>query len=196
VLVRIRCLAENGLTTLMVLHDFLSKRLVPLQDRPRLTWMYTGVNDIMRLHHRPGSSLDEDLLAASLKALTTDQFLAELVVPLAVCEPICVNQVVRTPLLAAMPTLDDVNIASVQRGDLSHDVVILGAGGLGGAARGRSRGGGLAGGRGGISADDQGGGPDSGGPACGRGGSPVGDRGGAPAGGSNPALVLGKGKDK
>jgi hypothetical protein len=60
VLVRIRCLAENGLTTLMVLHDFLSKRLVPLQDRPRLTWMYTGVNNIMRLHHRPGD-IDEDL---------------------------------------------------------------------------------------------------------------------------------------
>jgi hypothetical protein len=33
VLDRIQYLAENGLTSLMVLHDFLSKRLVPLQDR-------------------------------------------------------------------------------------------------------------------------------------------------------------------
>jgi hypothetical protein len=30
---RIQYLAENGLTSLMVLHDFLSKRLMPLQDR-------------------------------------------------------------------------------------------------------------------------------------------------------------------
>jgi hypothetical protein len=33
VLDRIQYLAENGLTSLMVLHDFLSKRLMPLQDR-------------------------------------------------------------------------------------------------------------------------------------------------------------------
>jgi hypothetical protein len=66
-------LAENGVTSLMVLHDFLSKRLAPLQDRShRPAWMYTGVNDIMRLDHGPGSSLGDTLLAASLKALTTD----------------------------------------------------------------------------------------------------------------------------
>jgi hypothetical protein len=50
VLDRIQYLAENGLISLMVLHDFLSRCLMPLQDRPtRLAWMYTGVNDIMRL---------------------------------------------------------------------------------------------------------------------------------------------------
>jgi hypothetical protein len=62
VLDRIRYLAENGLTSLMVLHDFLSKCLTPLQDRPHPAWMYTGVNDIMQQDRRPGSSLDEDLL--------------------------------------------------------------------------------------------------------------------------------------
>jgi hypothetical protein len=62
----------------------------------------------------------------SLKALTTDQFLAELVVPPAVCEPICANQVARSALLAAMPTLDDIDIAPVQRGNLSRSVVIPG----------------------------------------------------------------------
>jgi hypothetical protein len=75
--------------------------------------MYTGVNDIMRLDRRPGSSLDTALLVASLKALTTDQFSVELVVPAVVCEPICVNQAARIALLAIMPTLDDVNIARV-----------------------------------------------------------------------------------
>jgi hypothetical protein len=78
-------LVKNGLTSLMVLHDFLSKHLTPLQDRPRPVWMYTGVNDIMRLDRGSVSSLDEDRLAVSLMALTTDQFLAELVVPPVVC---------------------------------------------------------------------------------------------------------------
>jgi hypothetical protein len=72
---RIQYLAENGLTSLMVLHEFLSRCLVPLQDRPaRPAWMYTRVNDIMRLKRDPGSSLDEALLAACLKALTTTSF--------------------------------------------------------------------------------------------------------------------------
>jgi hypothetical protein len=74
VLDQIRYLVKNSLTSLMVLHDFLSKCLVPLQDRPHPTWMCTGVNDIMRLDHRPGSSLDEDLLAVRLKVLTTYHF--------------------------------------------------------------------------------------------------------------------------
>jgi hypothetical protein len=103
----IQYLAENGLTSLMVLHDFLPKLLTPLQDRSlHVAWMYTGVNDIMRLDSGSGSSLDEVLLDASLKALTTDQFSAELVVTTAVCEPICTNQAARIVLLATMLTLD------------------------------------------------------------------------------------------
>jgi hypothetical protein len=75
--------------------------------------MYTGVNDIMRLDHGPGSSLDTALLVTSLKVLTTDKFSAELMVPPAVCEPICVNQAARTALLVIMPMLDDVDITLV-----------------------------------------------------------------------------------
>jgi hypothetical protein len=100
--------------------------------------MYTGLNDIMRLDRGPGSSLDEVLLAASLKALTMNQFSAELVVPPVVCDPICVNQVARTTLLAAMPTLDDVDIALVQRGDQSCGMVIPGVSGLVGSSHHRS----------------------------------------------------------
>jgi hypothetical protein len=161
VLDRIQYLAESGLTSLMVLHDFLSKRLAPLQDRAtRPAWMYTGVNDIMRLERGPGSSLNGELLAACLKALTIDQFSAELVMPPASCRAICLDQAARTVLLAMMPTLDDVDIAVVQRGDLSRGVTIPGAtvtGGLSGTTSGgrggklvgsSSAGGGLAGGRG------------------------------------------------
>jgi hypothetical protein len=114
VLDRIQYLAENGLTSLMVLHDFLSKRLAPLQDRPhRPAWMYTGVNDIMQLDRGPGSSLGDTMLAVSLKVLTMDQPSAKLVTPAASYEPLCVNQAVRTMLLAIMPMLDDVDIAPV-----------------------------------------------------------------------------------
>jgi hypothetical protein len=150
-------LAKNGLTSLMVLHDFLSRHLTPLQDRPCPAWMYTGVNDIMRLDRRPRTSLDEVLLAASLKALTTDQFSAELVVVTEVCEAICANQAAMTTLLATMQMLDDVDITLVQRGDQSCSVVLPRADGLVGATGGHGRGGGPAGGRGGI--------PASGGPA-------------------------------
>jgi hypothetical protein len=69
----------------------------------------------MRLDRGPGSSLGDTLLAASLKALTTDPPSAELMTPTVGCEPLYMNQAVRTALLAIMPTLDDVNIAPVQR---------------------------------------------------------------------------------
>jgi hypothetical protein len=133
----------------MVLHDFLSRRLTPLQDRAtRPAWMYTGVNDIMRLERGSGSSQDGELLAACLKALTTDQFSTELAMPPASCGAICMDQAARTALLAMMPTLDNIDIAVVQRGDLSRGVTIPGAtvtGGRGditsGGRGGRGRGG-------------------------------------------------------
>jgi hypothetical protein len=53
-------------------------------------------------------------------------------------------------LLAIMPTLDDIDIASVQRGDQSRGVVILGAGSLVGATGGHGRGGGPVCDRGGV----------------------------------------------
>jgi hypothetical protein len=144
VLDRIQYLAESGLTSLMVLHDFLSRRLAPLQDQAtRPAWMYTGVNDIMRLERGPGSSLDGELLATCLKALTTDQFSAELAAPPASCGAICLDQAARTALLAVMPTLDDIDIVVVQRGDLSRGMTIPGAAVTGG------RGGTTGGGRGG-----------------------------------------------
>jgi hypothetical protein len=181
VLDQIQYLAENGLTSLMVLHDFLSKRLMPLQDRPRPAWMYTGGNDIMRLDRGPGSSLDEGLLVAYLKALILDQFSTELVAPPAAYEPICMNQAVRMTLLAVMSMLDDVDIAMVQRGDQSHGMVIPGtdvSGGLGGAIGGH--GGVVVGGRAGVQAV----------------GGPTGNRGSGAAGSSGPAPAPSNGKEK
>jgi hypothetical protein len=144
VLDRIQYLAESGLTSLMVLHDFVSRRLAPLQDwATRPAWMYTGVNDIMRLERGPGSSLDSELLAACLKALTTDQFSVEIATPPASYGAICMDQAARTALLPTMPTLDDIDITVVQRGDLSCGVTIPGATVTGG--RGDTTGGGRGG---------------------------------------------------
>jgi hypothetical protein len=72
-----------------------------------------------------------------------------------------------------MPTLDNINIALLQRGDQSHDVVIPGVGILASATSGHGQGGGPVGCRGGISA---------------------GGRGGGPTGGSGPSLAPSKGK--
>jgi hypothetical protein len=178
---RIRYLAMNGLTSLMVLHDLISKHLSPLQDHPRPAWMYNGVNDIMQLDRGLRLSLDKGLLAACLKALTSDQFSAELMASPAPYEPICLNQVARTALLMVMPTLDNVDIIAVQRGDLSRGMAIPGtnvSGGLGGATS--SRGSIVIGGRGGSLA----------------GGGPAGGRGTGATVDSGPALALGKGKKK
>jgi hypothetical protein len=87
-----------------------------------------------------------------------------------------VNQAVRTSLLAIMPTLDDVDIAPVQRGDQSRGVVILGPGGPSSAAGGHGHGGILVGG----------------GPAGSRGGASAGCRGGATGGSSAVAPSKGK----
>jgi hypothetical protein len=173
----IQYLTKNGITSLAVLHDFLSKRLTPLQDRShRPAWMYTGVNDIMWLDRGPRSILGDTLLAVSLKALTTDQPSAELMMPAVGCEPLCTKQAVRTALLEIMPMLDNVDIALVQRADQSRGVVIPRSGSPGGAAGGH--------GHGGI--------PVGGGPAGSHSGAPVGGQGGA-AGGSS-AIAPGKGK--
>jgi hypothetical protein len=138
--------------------------------------MYTGVNDIMRLDRGPRSSLGDTLLAVSLKALTTDPPSAELMTPTAGYEPLYMIQAARTALLVIMSTLDDVDIAPVQRGDQSRGVVIPGPGGPGGVSSGH----------------DHGGVPAGGVPASSRSGASAGGRGGATGGSS--AAALGKGK--
>jgi hypothetical protein len=49
VLDRIKELAVGGLTSMHVLGDFLSRRVMPLQGRPRLCCWFTGSSDIGRI---------------------------------------------------------------------------------------------------------------------------------------------------
>jgi hypothetical protein len=85
-----------------------------------------------------------------------------------------------------MPTLDDVDIAPMQRGDQSRGVVIPELSGLGGATGGHGHGGDPRAGRGAV--------PTGGGLAGSRSGASASGRGGGPAGGSSPAAAPGKGK--
>jgi hypothetical protein len=164
----IQFLAESGLTSLMVLHDYLLKCIIALQARTRLAWVYTGVNDTTWLERGAGSSLDDGTLALSLTKLTPGSFLTDLVMPLTVYDPICMDQVARMELLRMMPTLDDVDITAVQRGDQTRGVQILGAdaagnqgsraaGGCGSGGRVvSSQSGGATGGRGSSTSDARG----------------------------------------
>jgi hypothetical protein len=59
-------LVEKGLTSIMVMHDLLSKRIAPLQQCARPAWLYTGENDTTRLERSRGSILDPDVLETML----------------------------------------------------------------------------------------------------------------------------------
>jgi hypothetical protein len=137
VLGRIRILAESRLSSMMVLHDYVLKRIAPLQECTRPTWLYTGVNDVTRLECDDGSTLGEEALALVMGKLSLDPSSHDIITPPASCQPLCMYQATRTLLLVAMHLMDDVGIAPIQRGDQSRGVYIAGtgtAGGQGGAA--------------------------------------------------------------
>jgi hypothetical protein len=111
VLGRIRILAERGLTSMMVLHDYVSKRIMPLQERTGPTWLYTRVNDVTWLERGDWSTLGEEALALVMGKLSPDPSSHDFVTPLASCQPLCMDQAARMLLLVVMPSLDDVGIA-------------------------------------------------------------------------------------
>jgi hypothetical protein len=115
-----------------VLHDYVSKHITPLQERTRPVWLYTGVNDITRLERDNGSTLGKEALALVMGKLSPDPSSHDFVTPPASCQPFCMDQAVRTLLLVAMPSMDDVGIAPIQRGDQSRGVQIHGTGAVGG----------------------------------------------------------------
>jgi hypothetical protein len=131
VVARIWFLAKKGLTSMMVLFDFLSKRIIPLQLRVRLAWLYTGENDTTWLERGRGPNLDLMVLYSMLLKMSTDPFSGDFINPLVPCMPICLEQTVRSLLLKKMPTLDDIDITAQQTGDQFHGVHILGTDAVG-----------------------------------------------------------------
>jgi hypothetical protein len=62
VLDRIKVLDTGGLTSMHVIGDLLKRRIAPLQKRPRLSYWFTGPNDIDRIQRGPGTDLSWDEL--------------------------------------------------------------------------------------------------------------------------------------
>jgi hypothetical protein len=57
---------------MMVLHDYVSKRVMPLQEHTYLACLYTGVNDVTRLERGHGSTLGEEVLVLVMGKLSPD----------------------------------------------------------------------------------------------------------------------------
>jgi hypothetical protein len=112
VLQRIHFLAEKGLTSMIVLHDFSSKRIATLQERAGPSWLYTRENGATRLERGPEMDLEPGVLHTMLLKMSTDPSSIGFLTPLAHCMPICTNQAIGSLLLKAMPTLDNIDIAA------------------------------------------------------------------------------------
>jgi hypothetical protein len=87
--------------------------------------MYTGENDTTWLERSHGADLDARVLETSLSKLSTDSSFTGFITPPMHYMPICMNQAMRSLLLKAMPTLDNIDIMIWQRGDPSHGMSIL-----------------------------------------------------------------------
>jgi hypothetical protein len=82
VLNRVKELARGGLTSMMVLGDFLKWQIAPLQQRTRMACMYTGSNDCCRIARGPGTDFTRAELEVAIRGMTGDTFSPEsLVLP-------------------------------------------------------------------------------------------------------------------
>jgi hypothetical protein len=89
VIERIRCLAGHGLSSMMVLSDFLSRCITPLQSCIRLAWQFIGEGNTTRLEHDHGSDLAPGVLRTLLGKLSLDPSSTNFVTPPSVRAPLC-----------------------------------------------------------------------------------------------------------
>jgi hypothetical protein len=128
VLYRIKKLARSGLTSMMVLGDFLKRRIAPLQQRSRMAYVYTGLNDCCRIARGPGGDFTRAELEAAIRAMTGEAFVLESLVLLSGVKALCEDQALRSTVLASMPTLDEGGLAIRQLGgDPNRGLQIPGA---------------------------------------------------------------------
>jgi hypothetical protein len=122
VIKRTKHLTSHGLLAMMLLPDFLSRRIATLQDRTCPARMYTGECDTTWLEHGHDSGLDQDVLGTQLARLSPDPSSINFITPLAACALMCSDQVARTRLLRKLCILDGINIATRERGDESQGI--------------------------------------------------------------------------
>jgi hypothetical protein len=101
---------------MMVLGNFLRRRIAHLQQRSRMSCMFTGVNDCSRIVRGAGSDLSGVELEVLIRAMTGEAYAPEsLVLPRGV-KALCEDQAMRTVVLASLPTLDEGGLAVRQVG--------------------------------------------------------------------------------
>jgi hypothetical protein len=111
VIERIKYLDDRGLSSMMVLSDFLSRRIAPLQSRIRPVCQFTWEGNTTRLERGCGSDLAPDVLRTLLGKLSPSPSSTDFVTPLLVCVPLCSDQVMQMRLLRELPILDENGIA-------------------------------------------------------------------------------------
>jgi hypothetical protein len=116
VLDRIKELAAGGLTLMHVVGDFLKRRVMPLQGRPRLCCWFIGPSDIGRIQRGPGTDLSWEALEVLVKGITGEAFIPESLIPPQGIPPLCEDPGLWTAVLAWLPTLDESGVAVRQTG--------------------------------------------------------------------------------
>jgi hypothetical protein len=111
VLDRVKVLARGGLTSMMVLGDFLRRRIAPLQQRSRMACMFTGVNDCSRIERRASTDLFDAELEVLIWGMTGEVYALELLVFLRGISALCEDQGMRTAIQVSLPTLDNGGLA-------------------------------------------------------------------------------------
>jgi hypothetical protein len=95
VLGRVKTLARGGLTSMMVLGDFLRRRMAPLQQRSRMACMFTGVNDYCRIVRGASTDLSSVELETSIRVMTGEAYTPEsLILPRGI-KALCEDQAMR-----------------------------------------------------------------------------------------------------
>jgi hypothetical protein len=89
---KIKHLMRHGMSVMMVLHDFLSRSIAPLQDCACPALMYTGEGDTTQQEHGRESDFTPDVLDALLGRLSPDPSSVDFVTPPVVCAPMCSDE--------------------------------------------------------------------------------------------------------
>jgi hypothetical protein len=100
---RVKTLARGGLTSMMVLGDFLRCRIAPLQQQSRMACMFTGVNDCSRIVRGASLDLSDAELEVLIRAMTGEAYAPELLVLPRGIKALCEDQAMRGPGVAADP---------------------------------------------------------------------------------------------
>jgi hypothetical protein len=133
ILDRIGELVVGGLTSMHVLGDFLKRRVMPLQGRPRMSCWFTGPNDIGRIHHGPRTDLTWEEIELLVRGVTGEAFIPEFLMLPQGISPLCNNPGLRSAVLARLSTLDESGVAVCQTcgWDPHRGIHILGVPGRG-----------------------------------------------------------------